>query len=170
MRLLFAISLAMASLVAAPSALATAPGTSPINGSYKGRSGQNLVTTFDIAQKRIQTFTTNVQRFCSDGTSSYSRIVATGLSGQPDAALRRGLKGTWKIDLTVTTSTGPTARVRGTLRKGWITGTVVFSDVAALPIGPGDGGAPNTPPGAGATCSTNQATASNRITFTSPWG
>jgi hypothetical protein len=169
MRLHLATSLAVASLVAVPAALATAPGASPINGSYKGRTGQNLVTTFDIAQKRVKTFTTSVQRFCSDGTSSYSRIVATGLSGQPDAALRRGLKATWKIDLTVTTSTGPTARVRGTLRKGWITGTVAFSDVAALPMGPSDGG-PNTPPGTGATCSTNQATTSNRITFTSPWG
>lgn len=51
-----------------------------------------------------------------------------------------------------------------------IKGRITFSDVASLPMGPGDGNASNTPPAAEATCSTSPTAASSSMTFTTPWG
>lgn len=161
---------ALAVLITAPAALAARDTPFPVNGSYKGRTEQGLLTTFRIADQRVQSFTTSVQRFCSDGTTSFIRVTTTDLGGLQASRLRPRRNGARKIDVTVATSTGPTARVRATLRKGALTGTVVFSDVAALPPGPSAGGVTVTEPGPGATCSTEQSTTSNRITFQAHWG
>jgi hypothetical protein len=171
MRLPLAVSMALCALVAAPAALAapSAP-TYPINGGYKGRTTQNLLTTLRIANKHVDSFETSAQRFCSDGTMSWVHVSSTALAGQPDAALLRGRNGSWKLNMTITAAGGSTTQVRATVRKGWLTGTAVFSDLAGLPVGPSNADVPTQAPGPGATCSTQQNATSNEVAFKIHWG
>jgi hypothetical protein len=166
MRRSIAVLAAVASLAAAPAAVAAPAGTVfPVNGSYKGFTGKHLLSTAQIAGKHLRTFTTNVQRFCSDGSTSWARVVATGLAGEPGAALKALPNGGYRLAITITTKTGAPAKVHATIRKGWMTGTVTYPDLAAIPMGPSVAQAPESAPSAGATCSTQQNASSNQTTF-----
>jgi hypothetical protein len=166
MRRPLTVAVAAVSLAAAPAAVAAPAGTVfPVNGSYKGFTGKHLLSTARIAAKHVSTFTTNVQRFCSDGSTSYGRVIATGLAGRPGSALKPAGQGGYRFTITIPTASGAPVNVRATIRKGWMTGTVTYPDLAAIPMGVSVDDTPESAPSAGATCSTQQDATSDTLTF-----
>jgi hypothetical protein len=158
MRLQLAAVTALAALAAAPAATAAPAGTTfPVDGSYKGPTGQSQRAQFKISGKRVAMVSIGIQRFCSDGTHDAAHVLDTDLAGQADAALRQARNGGWRFDVTVPASNGVTVDVKGTIRKGWLTGTVTAANLAGLPG--------FDVPAAGATCSTSSSETSNTVTF-----
>jgi hypothetical protein len=154
-------------LLLAPAALAGGiPSAGPpsadgvFKGAYKGYTdqegvgGRKLLALARVAHQRLSGFEINVRRYCSDGSSSYVGVVA-----RPGVPLTRRANGARAFTATLALPGGSTATLKGTIRKDWMSGTVSFPDLAAVPASGGG------TPAAGATCSTVAGGTASAVTF-----